>query len=233
MLIIPSGSTRVLALSASIERQAEPEFPEDCEDDERRNDRDELRLRYLLDDDVHVAAQPERERHERRDEHLRGEAVEVLRHLALLDDAMVRGGRHQKDDGERRHPYAREVYVLRDRRQLIEALRQDCDELKAHQRLRARQNDAAFGQSVLDFFVQLLAFFPALIFIILLAGVLFFARHFVLPPDLRDLVGAFAPAVHFQQVPEEQRDERAEKTGRDSRLPSDDLLRRHVQVESE
>src|SRR5437763_10723941 len=58
---------RVFALRASVERQAEPEFPEDCERDEGGDDRDELRLRHLEHDDVHVAAEAERERDERRD----------------------------------------------------------------------------------------------------------------------------------------------------------------------
>src|SRR5438270_14092341 len=66
---------RVFALRASVERQAEPEFPEDCERDERGDDRDELRFRHLEHDDVHVAAESEREWDERRDQHTRGEAV--------------------------------------------------------------------------------------------------------------------------------------------------------------
>src|SRR5207237_9981414 len=84
--------TRVLALRAAVERQAEPEFPEDGEDDERGDDRDEQRVRHLLDDDVHVARKAERQWDERRDEQLRGEAVEVLRLLPLLDDAVVGRG---------------------------------------------------------------------------------------------------------------------------------------------
>src|SRR2546423_14354265 len=84
---------RVLALRAPVERQAEPEFPEDRERDEGGYDRDELRLRHLEHDDVHVAAEAERERDERRDQNLRGEAGEGCRLLAALDDWVVgRGG---------------------------------------------------------------------------------------------------------------------------------------------
>src|ERR1043165_1107656 len=75
---VATALARVLALRPAVERQAEPEFPEDGEEDERRDDGDELRAGHFLDDDVHVARQAERERDERRDEHLRGEAVEVL-----------------------------------------------------------------------------------------------------------------------------------------------------------
>src|SRR4051812_4809769 len=96
----PFPSVSILALRASIERQAEPEFPEDGEDDERRDDRDELRVRDLLDDHVHVAGECERERDERRDEYLRREAVEVLGLLALLDQAVVGGRGNQQHDGD-------------------------------------------------------------------------------------------------------------------------------------
>src|SRR5438270_7675417 len=94
--------TRVLALRASVERQAEPEFPEDCEHDQSGYDRDELRLSHLEHDDVHVAAESERERDERRDQNLRSEAVEVLSLLSALDEPVVGRGRHQKHDGQRR-----------------------------------------------------------------------------------------------------------------------------------
>src|SRR5205085_10432423 len=118
-----------------------PKLPEDREYDEGRDDRDEQRVRHLLHDDVNVARHPERERDERRDEYLRGEAVEVLRLLAALDYAVIGGGRHQQNDCECVQAEAREVYVLRCRRQLVEALREYDYELKAEKRLRARQHD--------------------------------------------------------------------------------------------
>src|SRR5215210_5983880 len=118
-------SVNVLTLRAPIERQAEPEFPEDGEDDERRDDRDELRLRDLLDDHVHVPRERERERDERRDEYLRREAVEVLRLLALFHQTVVGGRRDQQHDGHGVEAEAGEVYVLRQRGELVEALRQD------------------------------------------------------------------------------------------------------------
>src|SRR5215213_5873480 len=111
------NSVRVLALRAPVEGQAEPEFPEDGEDDERRDDREELRVRDLLDDHVHVCGERERERDERRDEYLRGEAVEVLGLLPLLDQAVVRGRRNQQHDGQGVEAERREVYVLRERGQ--------------------------------------------------------------------------------------------------------------------
>src|SRR5215204_3185433 len=120
MLIHSPG---VLALRTPVESQAEPEFPEDGEDDERRDDRDQLRVRNLLDDHVHVAGERERERDERRDKYLRREAVEVLGLLALLDQAVVRRRRDEEHDGHGVEPEAGEVYVLRQGRQLVEALR--------------------------------------------------------------------------------------------------------------
>src|SRR5947209_11178449 len=194
---------RVLALRASVERQAEPEFPEDGERDEGGDDRDELRLRHLEHNDVHVAAESERERDERRDQHTRGEAVEVLRLLAALDESVVGRRCHQKHDGQRRQADAREVNVLRQARQTVEAISQYGYELKAHQSLRARQNDAALRQHVLDLVAQLLL--RGLLIVLLLPGPLLF--HLRLLPQLRDLVGALAPAVHLKQIPEKERDQ--------------------------
>src|SRR2546423_1511086 len=220
---------RVLALRAPVERQAEPEFPEDCERDEGGYDRDELRLRHLAHDDVHVAAEAERERDERRDQNLRGEAVEVLRLLAALDDSVVGRGRHQKHNSQCRQADAREVHVLRQARQTVEALRQDGYELEAHQSLRGRQNDAALRQHVLDLVAQLLL--CGLLLVPLLPGLLLF--HLRLLPQLLDLVGALAPAVQLKQIPEKERDQCAQQSDRCSRLPTDYLLRRHVQIDAE
>src|ERR671921_873200 len=124
-------SARVLALRASVEREAEPKLPEDGEYHERGDDRDELRVGHLLHDDVNVARHPEREGDERRDEYLRGEAVEVLRLLAALDDAVVCGRRHQEHYREGVQAERREVHVLRERGQLVEALREYEYELEA------------------------------------------------------------------------------------------------------
>src|SRR5215207_6134788 len=216
-------SVSVLTLRAAVERQAEPEFPEDGEDDERRDDRDELRLRDLLDDHVHVARERERERDERRDQYLRREAVEVLGLLALLDQPVVRGGRDEQHDGERIQPEAGEVYVLRQGRQLVEALGQHADELETEERLRARQHDAALGQHVLDLVGQLLL-------VVLTLALLLPHLALLLSLDVQ-FVGALAPPVEFEEVPEGRRQQRPEEPRRHARLPVEDLLRRHVEVD--
>src|SRR5207237_3233752 len=135
----------------------------------------------------------------------------------------------QQNDGQRRQADAREVHILRQARQTVEALRQYGYELEAHQSLRARQNDAALRQHVLDLVAQLLL--RGLLIVLLLPGPLLF--HLRLLPQLRDLVGALAPAVQLKQMPEKERDQCTQESDRHSRLPADYLLRRYVQIDAE
>jgi len=95
-------------------------------------------------------ADAERERQCRRDDQRTADAKELDAVLALANDAVIGGRRHQENNGGGEQDEGDGVNEPGGRRQGVEAPRGDDDELKAEQRLCPGQYDARLGEHLLD-----------------------------------------------------------------------------------
>ena len=113
------------------------------------------RAEVLADHDPQIAGEAEGEGDHGAEHHPTRKTMEPLRVLASLDDAVVRGGGHQEDHGERDGARRGEMHVLRRLGERFVALHQRHGELEAEQRLRTGQHHPRLGEHLDDLVLEL------------------------------------------------------------------------------
>ena len=99
-------------LISTIDSKPEPEAVKEKEHHESGDRSRRSGLRDFANDEKEVATNAQGERDHSGNQDATREAVKVLCLFAALDDAVIRGGRHQQDDAHGNKREAHQMYVL-------------------------------------------------------------------------------------------------------------------------